>query len=68
MEAVQTNIQVKIKKKLTLTFRGMKITRVKVKLMTMLCSCVRVSKVLAASHDPEVLTSFGFRFTNDQMV
>lgn len=45
-----------------------KITRVNVKLITMLCSCVKVNKAVVASHDPDELTSFGFRFTNDWMV
>lgn len=45
-----------------------KITRVNVKLITMLCSCVKVNKAVIASHDPDALTSFGFRFTNDWMV
>lgn len=45
-----------------------KITRVNVKLITTLCSCVKVNKAVVASHDPDELTSFGFRFTNDWMV
>lgn len=48
--------------------RRAKVTRVNVKLIMMLCSCVKVNKVVVASHKPDELTSFGFRFTNDWMV
>lgn len=49
-------------------WRQDELTRVNVKLSTVVGSCVKVKEAVLASHDPDEFIRLGLRFTNDWMV